>query len=341
MSSQPLVSVAVPVHNGERYLRECVQSVLRQTLSDWELVLVDDGSTDGSASIAREFSDRRIRWEAHGSQRGQTAARNTAAQLARGRYVAVLDQDDSCFPSRLAEQVSFLEKNPDYAAVSAWKAKIDAHGKLIRRDSKSIMSSDELGSVLVFKMAFVHPATMFRRDVLSDYPHDEEYITANDYELMVRLSEKEKLWNLPRVLLAYRSHGENLSYKRAARAREEERRVIERQLDRIGVAFGDEDVERHLLLSKKDIEIDREFLESSEKWLRRLCAANDESRYREPAAFRSICAHRWLNICARGVKSAGLPSISEFFSSPLAAGAAAAVARRFAYSARYRVSGRF
>ena len=341
MSSDPLVTVAVPVYNAERYLKACIESVLRQTLSDWELLFIDDGSTDASAEIAGAFQDSRIRWEAHGTRRGQTAARNTATRLARGRYLAVLDQDDCCMPSRLAKQVAFLEQNPDYAAVSAWKTKIDAEGRLIRRDAKNLLSFDELASVLVFKMAFVHPATVFRRSVLEANPHDESFVTANDYELMVRLSQEYKLWNLPQVLLAYRSHGENLSSMRAVRAREEEIQIISGQLERMGVSPLEGEVERHLLLSQKKAEIDTEFLDSADSWLCRLCDANDESRYREPGAFRSVAAHKWMKVCGRAAKRMGPRAIARFFSSPLAAAAGAGIAQRFAYATRYRVSGRF
>jgi glycosyltransferase involved in cell wall biosynthesis len=341
MSTPPLVSVAVPVHNGERFLGACIDSVLAQRFQDWELLLVDDASSDASAAIARRYPDPRIRFEPQSQRGGQTATRNLATSLARGRYLAVLDQDDVCLPDRLAKQVAFLERHPEVAAVGASKIKIDAGGRRLRRDRKPLLSPDELASQLVFKMCFVHPTLLFRREVLETSPHDEHFVTANDYELMVRLARREKLWNLPDILLGYRSHEANLSKTAAGRALEEERQIVGAQLAALGLDFTPLDLERHLALSQKSAAVDADFLDWADAWLRRLCEANDATGHNDRAALRRVASQRWLVACARGARQIGAATaLARFAASPLAAAAALGPGRRAAYAARYRLSGR-
>lgn len=111
----PLVSVVLPVYNAEKYVGQAIQSIVAQSFQEWELIVVDDGSTDKSLAIVQSFSDPRIRVLAHGQNLGYPVAMNTGIECAKGKYVARMDSDDVSHPERLARQVAFLEEHPEYA----------------------------------------------------------------------------------------------------------------------------------------------------------------------------------------------------------------------------------
>lgn len=118
--SPPIVTVLLPVYNGERYLREAVESILTQTLGLFELLIVDDGSMDGTEAICRSFTDPRVRVHRYEENAGVIFALNTGIDLITTKYVARMDADDVALPSRLARQVAFLESRPDIAACGCW-----------------------------------------------------------------------------------------------------------------------------------------------------------------------------------------------------------------------------
>src|SRR5688500_3733490 len=124
------VSVIMPVYNGERFLRDAVDSILRQTYRNFELIVVDDGSTDGTSQVLDRYQDqdRRVRVHRHERNGGIVAARNQGCRLAQGRFIAVMDADDISIPERLARQIAFLEANPDIVAVGGWVCTISENG---------------------------------------------------------------------------------------------------------------------------------------------------------------------------------------------------------------------
>jgi len=119
------VTIVIPVYNREKYIVAALESVLAQTFTDFELLVIDDGSTDRSVALARSYGDPRMRLVCHTTNLGVAKTRNQGLQLARGEYLAFLDSDDWAYPARLAKQVAFLDHHPDYAAVGAWIEKRD------------------------------------------------------------------------------------------------------------------------------------------------------------------------------------------------------------------------
>ena len=117
--TEPLVSVVMPVYNGEKYLAEAIESILQQTFTDFEFIIVDDGSTDGSAAIIEAYAkqDSRIRFKPHEKNRGESSARNTGIRASMGAYVAAMDCDDVSLPRRLEKQVALLNEQPRIGAV--------------------------------------------------------------------------------------------------------------------------------------------------------------------------------------------------------------------------------
>ena len=145
--SLPVVSVVVPVFRSERFVADTIRSVLAQTLGDFELIVVDDGSPDRSIAICRTFSDPRIRYE-HQANRGLAAARNAGIRSARGRFVAFLDSDDLWAPGKLAHHVAHLESRPEVGVSYGYSMFIDENGE--RMGSYQVLGKELTGPVDCF-----------------------------------------------------------------------------------------------------------------------------------------------------------------------------------------------
>lgn len=205
MSRQPLVSVLMSVHNDLQYLRESVHSILNQTFGDFEFILIDDGSTDGSGDLLKDLSDPRVKLLVNPSNLGLTASLNLGLDLARGKYLARMDADDISEPQRLERQVEFLEAHPQIGIVGCSRHLIDEVGKTVAiapalEDDLSIRWKCLMGN------PFAHPTVMIRRQVLLNHSlrYDPTFRTAQDYELWTRLLPCTQAANLPEPLVRYR-----------------------------------------------------------------------------------------------------------------------------------------
>lgn len=204
----PIVSVLMPVHDNARYLAEAVQSVLDQTFRSWELIAIDDGSSDGSLSILEQFASRdaRVRVLSNGDNRGIVATRNRAFQEAhpRSHYFAILDSDDVCMPGRLQAQVAFLDSHPDHALVGGQTLIIDEDSRVVgRRDYPTDRAA--LLRVLTRYNPIAQPTAMLRRSAIHDVGvYDPRYPRCQDYDLWLRLASRYAIANLPEDTLKYR-----------------------------------------------------------------------------------------------------------------------------------------
>lgn len=201
----PKVSVILPVYNGLPYLEAAIDSVMQQTFIDFELLIINDGSSDGSASIVEKFDDPRIRFFQQKNQ-GLAATLNKAISLSCGEYIARQDQDDVCLPLRLQKQVAFLEVNPDVGMVGT-SAEIWVGNERTDRLLRHPVDDASIRFGLLFDNYFVHSSVMIRRSVLAKvggYAEDKSRQPPEDYELWSRVMRSYKVTNLPEVLMAYR-----------------------------------------------------------------------------------------------------------------------------------------
>ena len=146
----PKVTVVIPVYNREKYVGIAVDSILSQTFSDFELLVIDDGSIDRSIDVVLSYSDPRIRLVRSNTNLGVATTRNKGIQLARGEYLAFLDSDDWAYPERLAKQTTFLDNHPDYAAVGSWIEWMSEAGHPSGRIKRKPTSPEEIADFFVF-----------------------------------------------------------------------------------------------------------------------------------------------------------------------------------------------
>lgn len=314
--SSPLVSVITPVFNAAAYLDVSLDSVMRQTFTDFELIIVDDGSTDRSMDIVASRDDRRIRVVQHGENRGLAAARNTGLAAARGEYVAWLDADDACHPKRIAEQVTFLDSNQNVAICGTWAKTI---GEQSGQRWRYPMDDATLKARMLFDDPFVTSSVMLRRKVLSknDLWFDLSFPPAEDYELWERVLRVSGAANIPRFLTSYRLHGAQTSVNALARQRENVWRVQERQLHRLGVFPSAEEKDVHARLGLYQYAEDDRFIKEAKTWLERLSGANRATGVYPREVFDYVLFTKWAGVCG-GARKRPVYAMRLFQSSALA-----------------------
>jgi len=211
-TSVPRVSIVLPVHNGARYLGLAIDSLLAQTLGDFELLLLDDGSSDDSLAIARTYAARDPRVQVHAlTHRGLSAILNDGLRLARAPLIARMDSDDIAWPERLARQVSFLDAHPHIALVGGNVRFMDEAGAVRPADPLPCTPSD-LKSQMLFHNVLVHPTVVMRAcEVFAVGGYRLPFALAEDYDLWLRMEERSALANLPDVVLDFRRHSANVS----------------------------------------------------------------------------------------------------------------------------------
>lgn len=209
MSVQPIVSIVMPVFNQARFLSEAIDSILGQTFADFDLLIIDDGSTDGCSDLLASVNDSRLRVWRNERNLGITPSLKRGISMARGTYIARMDADDVALPERLAMQAAFLDKHLEVGILGSACTIIDAEGKYLREYSVPVGDLMIRWTSLIAS-PFAHPSVMFRRSFLEQYGlnYDETYATAQDYDLWTRALKHTRGANLDVPLIRYRiSHG--------------------------------------------------------------------------------------------------------------------------------------
>lgn len=212
--SQPLISVVLSVYNGERYLRQSIESILNQSFTDFEFIIIDDGSTDSSKKIITSYDDSRIRFISH-ENRGLVAALNEGIGVARGRYIARQDDDDVSLRHRFKTQVALLESNKELVVVGSSIIVINEQGERTA-EHRILLEDRELRDELLIRSPFAHGSIMVKTEAIKRAGlYREEYWPAEDYDLWVRIAAQGKLANVDEPLYKYRVNNEGISIQNA------------------------------------------------------------------------------------------------------------------------------
>ncbi len=202
----PKLSVMLTFHNAQWYLQEAIDSILSQTFGDFELLLLDDASTDSSLGIVQSYDDPRIRTICHTTKHGIALSRKILLELARGEYVAVLDSDDRAYPARFDTQLKYLDSHADIDLIGSAYHVIDAGGKVIAL-VRVPLDPVEIRWRLLFGNCLGHSAVMYRKEsALRRGGYDEHVVAGEDYDLWIRLARDGKIAQLDVPLVQWRSH---------------------------------------------------------------------------------------------------------------------------------------
>jgi GT2 family glycosyltransferase len=297
------VTVLMPVYNAERYLKLAIESILAQTFSDFEFLIVNDGSTDRSRQIISSYRDPRIRYVENECNLGLTRTLNRGLHLAACDLIARQDADDVSYPDRLRRQVEFLDAHPETALVGAQTRIIDEDGRPNGlRHYDRCCEYESIRWDLLFGNSFTHTSVMFRRKIVADEMggYDETFMYEQDYDLWSRVSCRYRVMNIPPVLVDYRIHPSSMSKSMCGVMAEEHRRVIRRHASAVlgERAVTDEDVD---LIVRATVEFRKDSLKQFLALFRqildayqRLCPAVSDSN-----DFRLAVARQYLRLAYR------------------------------------------
>lgn len=223
-------------YNSENYISDSIKSILEQSFSDFELLIVNDGSTDQTVAVIEKFNDPRIRLVHNDKNRGLTYTRNVALTEARGEYIAILDSDDIAIKNRLELQYNFFRQHPEYALCGGHGVFINQRAELTNNSDLIVpVGAEKIKMTLLFENTFVNSSVMYKTSIYKELNGYQDYAPAEDYELFIRIAEKYPVWNLDQILVKYRIHENNISSLREEIAKLKLKAIKSEQLNYLGI----------------------------------------------------------------------------------------------------------
>lgn len=294
------VTVVMPVYNSRKHLSEAIDSILNQTFSDWEMLIINEyGSDDGSADIIRQYSkrDSRIVLVQNEKKLGLAESLNKGIYLAKGKYIARMDADDLSHPKRFEKQVKFLEEHPKISLCGTYQHHF---GSSMNWVHKPAISPEKCKANLIFDCDLCHSTVMFRRNTFLNHNllYNKEYL-AEDFELWSRAVREVQFANLPEVLGEYRWDGENISVQKKEKLAKENAVIVANALKRnLGLSISKEDYPLlegwgNPFTAQKNKKIRKEMYQRFQILLTEIYDYNKREGFYEEKALLSILASKW------------------------------------------------
>jgi glycosyltransferase involved in cell wall biosynthesis len=313
---QPRVTVLMPVYNAQKYLRDAIDSILRQSYRDYEFIIIDDYSTDDSVKIIKSYSDSRIRLIENKVNTGISTVLNQGINLADGEYIVRMDADDISLPTRIEKQVNFMDSFPEVGICGTWIKYIGVPrypwSNLIYRYPSG---HNDIKSRLLFSSMFTHPTVIMRRGLLNKFSlrYDPADLDAEDYVLWQKCSFCFPLANIPEVLFLYRINRTSITSSLKNRGLETVRRVNRLNIQNLGIEFTPEEL---LICRNCQINFKSDFLVKFHSWLVSLKKANASKRIYPEPEFSHALSEEWFLACYRSTRL-GIKVWSLFWKFPL------------------------
>ncbi|MFZ5553777.1 MAG: glycosyltransferase family 2 protein [Bacteroidota bacterium] len=294
----PEISILMPVYNGEKYLRDAIDSVLKQSYRDFELLIIDDGSSDRSPEVIKSYNDSRIIVIRNEKNQGLISVLNKGIKLAKGKYIARMDADDICSKHRLARQVEFMNRHKNAVACGSFYFMLLGKKKAL---TDLPVSDEEIRCFLLFNSPLAHPSAIIRKETLDiyDIQYSPAFPHAEDFDFWSKLSEYGTLHNIPEPLLTYRVHPDQITNTGTLQVDKisSVTQIRKRNLSSFGIDFNEEEIMVHNLLSDGGKPDTREKLENCSKWLQKLLAHNEQNRRLNRNWLGKVVLERWMRLC--------------------------------------------
>ncbi len=317
--SNPLVSVLIPCYNVENYVAESVSSIIEQTYTNLEIIIVNDCSSDNTSSKLQELADKdnRIKIYNNATNLKLIKTLNRGIELCRGKYIARMDADDISFPTRIEKQVAFLEQNSDYDVVSSMFYTFRT-GKLKYNLYRNPKTYEELQAYILFRSGICHPAVMIRRTLFSDLGlrFEEKYLHVEDYALWSKAVYCTKLANIDEPLLYYRVHEYQVSTLNEKKQIENKKEVFKIHCQKLSLPSGAEDLDVYASVAEcVTSESTLDYLNRCEVFMIGLLDKNNNEHFCSSQYLERILSLHWIRICANS--RLGLKVLGKCFNSPL------------------------
>lgn len=291
----PKLSVVMPVYNRENYVSEAIESVLSQTFSDFEFIIIDDKSTDNSVEVIRLFNDERIRLIVNDKNLGRAGSDNKALELIKGNYVAKMDDDDICDCRRFERQIAFLEANPEINVVGTSIQNFGASKYLnVYPTDPELSKCLTLFGIPMGNATAVFRAALFKENGLS---YDSSLRQTEDYDFFARYINALRIASIPEAFYRYRIYPD-----RSRKSLLEERHQVSdgvraKLLQQWGIPFTDRELEVHNSIAVSDMKRYNISLQECGNWLEKIISFNSTNAWFDPQALKKVIADRWFYIC--------------------------------------------
>lgn len=271
----PMISVIMSTYNEEKYIETSLKSLLNQTFKEFEIIIVDDASTDHTRQLIEGLQDERIHLLCNEENQGLTKNLNKALKYAKGKYIARMDGDDIAFSKRFEKQYQYMEKHPDTMLVSCYTKSFGDSDLVFALPDKS----DVLKVRMLVRPVYAHPGFMMRRELIeAGYRYNEEYRTAQDYEFASRVAEQYKIGLVPEVLLFYRVHKKQISAKAGNQQFNNADKIRKRQLERLGIQLSEAEWQMYQALVKEAKVNDLEEFDKVYEIIQKMVECNKKSK---------------------------------------------------------------
>ncbi len=309
-TAHPTLSVVMLVYNGEKYLRESIQSVLDQTFKDFELIIINDGSTDGSLEVIRSFEDPRIRLIDNQVNRGIPYSRNLGLKEARGDFLTWTDCDDINLPERFEKQLNFMENRPQFGVCGTWLARFE--GDKVHYIQKAKKDPEYLRASLTFRPAIPNATAMLRMDMIRENNiwYNEELPIAEDYDFILRCSRYFPMTNLQETLYKYRASETSIMDQfegKEERSFEIHKVAYLEALKGLGITPDENNLQNHRMISSRKLFDNLEELGEAYEWLLTIKKQNKSVGTFDEKVLNEVLAERFFFICKKASKL-GLPT---------------------------------
>jgi glycosyltransferase involved in cell wall biosynthesis len=295
---KPILSVVMPTYNGEKYLNAAIDSVLNQTFKDFELLIINDGSADGSLEIISSYKDKRIRLIDLGENKGISYCRNLGLQEASGEFLAWTDCDDINSPTRFEKQINFLQNNLDFGGCGTWISRF--RGDKTFYIAKAFENPEKIKVALIFKPASIpNPAAMLRLSEIRKHRirYDERLQIGEDYDFIFRCSRHFQFSNIQELLYMYRDSETSIMKKfedEDSKTFNILKLVYKEVLATLGIAPTEEELHIHYDTCSRKIFTDFQEFKDCYYWLKKLTLANDSNKVYDSKIFNFIVTEQFF-----------------------------------------------
>ncbi len=295
------VSVILPAYNAGPYIAEAILSILNQTYTDFELIIINDCSTDNTEEVIQSILDPRIIYIKNEQNSGLIFNLNLGISLAKGKYIVRMDADDISLPTRIAEQIAFMDANPSVGICGSW---FEYYGD-INGISCYESQDNDIKLQMLYNCSLCHPTVVMRRDVLIDNSllYSKDYLHAEDYDLFVRISYVSKMSNIPKVLLRYRKHTQSVSYKYNNIQLNNSYRIIQNLFNHIGFKITLDKIPVWLKFCSAEFDLTLVEMKEVDNICYLLINSNNTSNYIKPDKLKLFLANKWYNLLYNNIKN--------------------------------------
>jgi glycosyltransferase involved in cell wall biosynthesis len=304
----PTISVIMPVYNGEKYLREAIDSILNQTYRDFEFIILNDGSTDSTEEIILSYDDPRIVYVKNKENLQIVKTLNQGIALAKGKYIARMDADDISLPRRFEKQIALMTARPDIDVCGTWYKTFGEKEYL-----QKLPTQDEQIKVdLLFYTSLAHPSIMMKKSIFDECKYSENFPKAEDYALWIELADKFKFANIPESLLHYRLHQNQTGTEYCDMQKESSLKALSVLLNKFdsNISQASINVHEHLFLKQ------RVPLEIVERWLKDIIKINSNMHFFDDKSLTKSLFQIWM-IQAFSQTANGMSNWRQFYFSPI------------------------